>query len=699
MKINSPLLLTWLPFLRWFPISSEALRADVISGITVALLLVPQSMAYAQLAGLPVVYGLYASIVPVIIASLWGSCSQLHTAPVAMLSMMSAAAIIPFAVMGSDKFIELSIMLGLMIGVLRMILGFARLGFLVNFISNPVLVGFTNAAALIIGLSQLSKIIGVPFPRSDNYVVDLWAVVMQINETHWLTLSFAIGAYVVIRLCDRYMKRLPGVLIAVIVATIVSALISFERKENVPFEALHAETQVKMIQEYNKVKVNILDLTTAIASNNEKIQKLNKIDFIEIANLEGSNLTMQLKLLAIKDKHNQYRINLNRVKFIRVENENGDINYFEGNQLPKGMTADGKLNWRFSTVSNGEIVFSSGGAVVGEIPKGLPHFNAPVLDWAIMWMLLPSAFIMALIGFLEATSISRAIAVKNKQKTDINKELIGQGLANVTGSFFSSFTVSGSFSRSAVAAKTGAQTGIFAIVSALAVVLVLLFLTPLLYHLPQAVLAVIVMMAVFGLVRIQPLINAWHVDRNGAIIGVIAFVATLAMAPAIADGIMIGIVLTMVAFVLRVMKPRSSILGLDSEGVLTGMELHKLSPVSEKFVPIRFDGAIMFANVAYFEIAITNALIKFPEARCIVVVGSGINWIDASGEEKIREMSKSLNKTGVSLAFSSLKTQVSKTFEKNKLTTLIGADNIFRTRNEALKTLRARYETAENAIN
>ena len=190
------------------------IRADVVAGITVALVLVPQSMAYAQLAGLPVVYGLYASFIPVIIASLWGSSSQLHTGPVAMLSLMSAAALIPLANPGSPGFIELSIMLALMVGVLRLALGLLSLGAVVNLLSSPVIVGFTNAAALIIGLSQLSKVLGVPFPRTESYLADLWRVVRQVPDAHLPTLAFAIGAWLLIAGLRRYKPGLPGVLIA-----------------------------------------------------------------------------------------------------------------------------------------------------------------------------------------------------------------------------------------------------------------------------------------------------------------------------------------------------------------------------------------------------------------------------------------------------------------------------------------------------
>ncbi len=695
MKTNNSLLHTFFPFLRWFPLTQDSVRADVIAGITVALLLVPQSMAYAQLAGLPVVYGLYASIIPVIIASMWGSCNQLHTAPVAMLSMMSAAALIPFAVVGTDKFIELAIMLGLMVGVMRLGLGLAKLGVLVNFISNPVLVGFTNAAAIIIGFSQLSKIIGVPFPRSDSYIMDLWGVVLQVGETHWLTLAFAVGAYLLIRASDTFVKRLPGVLVAVVVATAVSAFINYENKEQITLSNIHANAEVALIKDYADAKSQLKALSNGIATRNDQLNTLNHKDDdsknLRIAQLKGEIVTLKIREANLKKEYNHRKIELYRLKFVRVAEENDNVIYYTRGNVPEGKQTDGK-NWKFLTVKDDHAVFSAGGSVVGDIPKGLPQFSVPVIDLDILLMLLPAAFIMALIGFMEATSISRAIAVTTKQRTDINKELVGQGLANTVGSFFGSYTVSGSFSRSAVAAKTGARTGLFAIVSALAVVLVLLFLTPLLYHLPQAVLAVIVMMAVFGLIRVKPLIHAWQVDRTGAVIGIIAFIATLAMAPAIANGIMVGIVLTMVAFVVKAMKPRTEIQAHDEYGVLTGMKANNLPAISQDFAPFRFDGALIFANVSFFENAIIEARSTFPKAKTILVIGGGINWIDASGEEKIREMASCLRSVGITLAFSSLKKQVIKSFERGDLFSVIGDENIFRTKGEAVRALTARYK-------
>jgi MFS superfamily sulfate permease-like transporter len=312
-----------------------------------------------------------------------------------------------------------------------------------------------------------------------------------------------------------------------------------------------------------------------------------------------------------------------------------------------------------------------------------------------LFALLPAALVMALIGFMEATSISKAIATTTGERVDTSKELIGQGLANIAGSFFGSFTVSGSFSRSAVAARTGAKTGLFAIISALAVVLVLLFFTPYLYHLPQAVLAVIVMMAVFSLIRIAPLVQAWKVDRVSAVIGIVTFMATLLMAPSIANGILLGVALTVLHYLIRIMKPRAEIVARKLDGTLGGIRAHNLQPLSETFVPVRFDGSLSFINVAYFEDIILEAHSEFPRAEVILVVSSGINDIDASGEEKVREVAKRLRKVGVTLMFSGLKHQVMQIFVRSGLVEELGSEAFFIDKRTALQVLSERYGTLE----
>jgi MFS superfamily sulfate permease-like transporter len=689
----------FLPFLRWFPMSAGSVRADLTAGITVALILVPQSMAYAQLAGLPVVYGLYASFIPVIIASLWGSSSQLHTGPVAMLSLMSAAAIIPFASPGSAGFIELSVMLALMVGVLRLALGLFKLGSIVNLLSSPVIVGFTNAAALIIGLSQLSKLIGVPFPRTDIYLFDLWHVVEQVGATHWPTVLFALGAYGLIVGLRRTAPKLPGVLIAVLGATALSALVDFENRQTVPLGALNNPAVIEKAQAFEQGEARIADLTTQVAERSRLLATLEQTAGAaaveQAAAVQAALKILNFELESTKTANNARRIELHAIR-LEGATIDGGTRFYQRGAVPDGIQGDGRT-WRFAGIAGGQITLASGGAVVGEIPRGLPALAMPNVQWDLVLALFPAALVMALIGFMEATSISKAIATSTGERIDASKELVGQGLANIVGSFFSSYTVSGSFSRSAVAAKTGAQSGLFAIVSALAVVLVLLYFTPYLYSLPQSVLAVIVMMAVFGLIRVAPLVHAWKADRPGAVIGILTFFATLAMAPAIANGILLGIALTIVVALFKSMRPRAEIVGRMPDGTLSGIKAHQLQPISQHVVPVRFDGPLTFSTVAYFEDIVIEAVGDFPDAQAILVVGSGINEIDASGDERVREVAKQLRGRGVELYFSGLKHQVRSVFERTGLVEELGRDRFFPNKELALKVLLENYGPEKDA--
>ena len=693
------LLITLLPFLRWFPITQEKIRADLLAGVTVALILVPQSMAYAQLAGLPVVYGLYASFVPVIIASLWGSSSQLHTGPVAMLSLMSAAALIPFATPGSASFIELSIMLALMVGVLRLTLGIFKLGSIVNMLSSPVIVGFTNAAALIIGLSQLSKIIGVPFPRTSSYLADLWRVVEQIPQMHLATLLFAITAWVLITGLRRVSSAIPGVLIVVVLTTLISSITGYENKVTINVTQIHEPETAELLERYNTSEQRIAALITEIADLRRSAEALEETneqhDFEKAASLLANAAVSGHELKILKKENTRRRIEIHSIIFTSALNDKEQLTMFSGETIPENYQQEDD-KWRFDGIENHQIVLSAGGSVVGVIPEGLPSLQTPTIQWELVLALLPAALVMALIGFMEATSISKAIASTTGERVDASKELVGQGLANIAGSFFGSFTVSGSFSRSAVAAKLGARTGLYAITSATAVVLVLLFFTSYLYHLPQAVLAVIVMMAVFSLIRIKPLTQAWKVDRVGAVIGIVTFVATLIMAPSIANGILLGVALTVIHYLIRTMKPRAEIVSYKPDGTLGGIASHNLTPISDQFVPVRFDGSLTFANVAYFEDIILKALRKFPDAKAIVMIGSGINEMDASGEEMIRELNLRLEEQGVKLMFSGLKHQVMKLLDVSGLIDEIGKDCFFSDKKTALKKLTELYGTSNS---
>ncbi len=673
------------PFLRWFPPTGENLRADVIAGVTIAMILVPQSMAYASLAGLPVVYGLYASFLPVIVASLWGASRFLHTGPVAMLSLMSAAAIEPLASRGSEEFIQLSLVLALLVGVLRLALGLFRMGVLINFASHPVILGFTNAAALIIGLSLLNGFLGVPMPRSDSFLVDLWQVVEQVPLMHGPTLLFGLLTLAALYWLRAKFPKLPGVLIVVILGTLISAGMGFEKIRTVAPQQI-ADTTVrtqfeKMMNDEARLRnikterQTINEQLQQIAANSDRAYKLQT----ELLRLQGEENTL---------KHSLYRqrVETHRLALIPEVQTDGQLLYNNATSTGPFVTF-----WRWSGYSGDQFKLAGGGAVVSNIPSGVPGFSVPQIDLGIFSDLFAVAFIMAMIGFMEATSISRALAAKTREKLDPNQELIGQGLANIVGSFFQSYVVSGSFSRSAVAARVGAKTGFYAIISALGVLLVMLFLTDYLYHLPKAVLAAIVMSAVFGLIDFKSMVHAWNVRRADGIVGWVTFITTLMMAPALADGVLVGVTLTILLFLTGTMKPRSEVLGRTATGSLAGAAAHDLAPISENYVVMRFDDSLVFISAAHFEQAVLKSLSEFPHARAILVIGQGINRIDATGEEKLRALTRDLQAADITLMLSSLKRQVREALERAGLEQVIGPENIFSSKETALRVLEQRY--------
>jgi sulfate permease, SulP family len=312
----------------------------------------------------------------------------------------------------------------------------------------------------------------------------------------------------------------------------------------------------------------------------------------------------------------------------------------------------------------------------------------PKMSWENVMMLLSSALVISLVGFMEAISIAKAIAAKTRHRIDPNQELLGQGLSNIVGSLTQSYPVSGSFSRSAVNLNAGAITGMSSVFAGLVVLLALLFLTPLFYHLPQAVLAAVIMMAVIGLVNFKAITHAWHTHKHDGIASVVTFVATLAFAPHLDSGIMVGAGLAIILYLYRTMKPRVAILGRYHDGTLRDVKVNNL-PVSENVIAMRYDGSLYFANVPYFEDAILEAEAQSPDATHLLIVSDGINELDASGDEVIHHMVERLRSNGIRVVFSGLKKQVLDVMRKSGLLAHIGAENIFADEEKALDSIYA----------
>ena len=680
----------FLPFLRWFPLKGDTLKADFLAGITVALVIIPQSMAYAQLAGLPAYYGLYAAFLPVAVAAMWGSSNQLGTGPVAVVSLLTASSLAVLAAPGSDQFVALAIALALLVGIVQLLLGVFKLGVIVNFLSHPVIVGFTNAAAIIIALSQVSKLFGVPMGRSEHFINDIWGVAQQLGDTHLPTLFMGLSAIAVMWGLRKFVPRMPGVLIAVVLTTVVSWTIGFERNSSARIDEVADEEARTLIAEFDRTDGRIDELTKQLGDKTAELKKVQHEDGELTHEAATLNYEIELLRLQLKDRESENRKRSRAIRsFVFERVAGGEIQtglLYAVGRVPQGQQSDGH-HWRIKKVGKGELKLVGGGEVVGTIPSGLPSLALPRFSLDALGSLLSAALVISLVGFMEAISIAKAIAAKTKERIDPNQELIGQGLSNVVGSFTQAFPVSGSFSRSAVNMDSGAKTGISSVITALFVLLTLLFLTPLLYHLPQAVLAAIIIMAVIGLVNFKAVKHAWEASKHDGIAAMVTFIATLAFAPHLDNGIMVGAGLALGLYLYRTMSPRVAILGRHIDGTLRDLKVNPNLPTSKHVVAIRFDGSLYFANVSYFEDAVLEAVSNHPDANYVLVVGDGINQLDASGEEVVHHLVERLRSTGVTLVFSGLKKQVLDVMRATGLFDLVSQANIFPTEDLAIAAI------------
>ncbi|MDO9225709.1 MAG: SulP family inorganic anion transporter [Pseudomonadota bacterium] len=680
----------FLPFLRWFPLKGDLFKADFIAGVTVALVLIPQSMAYAQLAGMPAYYGLYAAFLPVAVAALFGSSNFLGTGPVAVVSLLTASSLAVLAPPGSDQFIALAILLTLMVGVFQLSLGVLKLGVIVNFLSHPVIVGFTNAAAIIIGLSQVSKLFGVSMGRSENFMKDIWGVMLQLGETHLPTLAMGVGAIVIMWALKKFRPKWPGVLIAVVLATVISWAIGFERNLDGKVEELASPQLKAMVTDLMAAQQRQSALEIAKSDKTAELLAAEKVEGHGTAHLAELEYDMELATIAARsaaEEVDKRKKALRKIAVVRVPGAEGaSAVLYMAENLPAGLETDGHT-YRVRKVSQGKFKLVGGGEVVGSIPEGLPSVSMPSMNLDAFVSLLSAAIVISLVGFMEAISIAKALAAKAKQKVDPNQELIGQGLANIAGSLTQSFPASGSFSRSAVNFNAGARSGMASVITATFVLITLLFLTPLLYHLPQAVLAAIIIMAVIGLVNFEAIKHAWLASRHDGVAAGITFVATLLYAPHLDNGILVGAGLAILLYLYRTMRPRVAILGRYPDGTLRDIKVHPNLPTSEHVVAMRFDGSLYFANIAFFEDAVLEAVADNPNAKYVLIVGDAVNQMDASGEEVVHHLVSRLREGHVEIVFSGFKKQILDVMRATGLFELVGQHNIFATEDQALTAI------------
>ncbi len=676
---------------------SSRLKADLVAGLTVALVLIPQSMAYAELAGLPPYYGLYASFLPPMIASLFGSSRQLATGPVAVVSLLTATTLEPLATAGSQQYIAYAVLLALLVGIFQFSLGVLKLGLVVNFISHPVVNGFSNAAALIIATSQLPKLFGIHIEKATHHYEMVYRVfITAAHYTHWPTLFMGVLAFVIMFGLKRLSPRLPNVLAAVAITTVLSWSLGFEHDVMVNVSAIRSE---KVKQVLAKNNTTIRSITRMTAERAGLIQKLNinrtRLDPHAKLDIRHAAERLALRIEQAKEDAADYRRQIRSYLFAGVLENDGAPVFHLISEFADPEKGDGRV-WRIkignTPMQTGRLQMTGGGEVVGHIPRGLPSFSLPHVDYHIILHLLPFVVIISLLGFMEAISVAKAMAAKTGQRLDPNRELIGQGLANICGAAAKSYPISGSFSRSAVNLQSGAVSGLSGVFTSLTVVVVLLVFTPLFYHLPQSVLAAIIMMAVVGLINVRGFIHAWQAQWYDGAISIVSFISTLAFAPHLDRGIMIGAGLSIFVFLYKSMRPKVVDLSLDvdramHDAVASGLEQCRYIDV------VRFDGPLFFANASYLEDQIRHRRQSKKDLKHIIISAASINDIDSSGEEALSLVIDRVRSAGIDISLSGVNRAVTQVLMRTHLIVKIGEDHIYPTTESAINAVHAQTHT------
>jgi SulP family sulfate permease len=552
----------WIPSIEWINnYKKEWLNGDISAGLTVGVMLIPQGMAYSMLAGLPPIYGLYAVTIPLIIYALLGTSRQLAVGPVAMVSLLIASGVGQLAQAGTEPYIALAILLAFMVGLIQFSMGVFRLGFLVNFLSHPVIAGFTSAAALIIGFSQFKHLLGIKV-SGEKFLEIMSQIFQNLTQTHVATLSIGLVAIAILILVKKIHKLIPGPLIVVLAGILVV--------------------------------------------------------------------------------------------------------YFGG-------------------------LYEQGVKIVGDIPGGLPNLSLFSLDFASMKSLLPTAFTIAFVGFMESIAVAKAIHSRHKDyKLDANQELIALGVANLAGSVFKSFPVTGGFSRTAVNDQAGAKTGLASLISAVLIILTLLFFTSYFYYLPNAVLAAIIIVAVYGLIDFKEATHLWHTDKMDFGLFMAAVAGTLILG--IEEGILLGVLLSLAMLVYRVSYPHYAELGLvkDGKGFKNKLRFDE-AQIDDQIVIMRFDAQLFFANVGYFKEKATSLITKRTDPKVFILDASPISTLDSSAVHALHDLIDEMQKDGIVFLLANAIGPVRDILVRGGLESQIGKDHCFMSLGDA-------YECAKRIL-
>ena len=526
----------------------QDLSGDVLAGLTVGIMLVPQSMAYAMLAGMPPIYGLYASLVPLLVYALFASSRHVSPGTVAIDSLIMVFALSTFADPNSPQYIQLAFMFAFMVGIVHMIMAIGRLGFLVNLLSRPVILGFIFAAATIIGCNQFSNLMGLNLPRREHFYMLIYDAASNVFNTH-----------------------LPSLLVGLIG---IFGLIFFRKWKNL-FPAALA--------------VVILSIVAS---------------------------------------------------------------------------------WGFRLEEKGV-------QVVGSIPTGLPGFTSFAFDPDSMRQLIVPALTLALIQFTNVISLGKTFANKYNYSINPNKELFALGASNIIGSLFQSYTISGSFSRTAVNEQTGAKSPLSNVFAASLIGLTLLFLTPILYYLPIPILAAIIMVASFGMINIKEMKSLFKMKKTDGFLAIITLVVTLTLG--LEAGILSGIMASVIAIMYRISRPNVAILG-NIPGTRSYRDTTLYDDVIqiEGILILRIDASFSYANADFLrDLILSQSNPKTSTITSVVIDTSSVNDLDTTAVQALFAVIEILEKRHIELYFTGIHGSVSGVMERSGLADRLGRDHFF----------------------
>jgi SulP family sulfate permease len=550
------------PFLHWWPLlNRQALRADLMAGLTNAVVVFPQGVAFATIAGLPPAYGLYTAMVPPVVAALFGSSRHLISGPTTALSIVVFATINPLAEPGSPEFIKMAITMTFLAGVYQLALGLARMGALVNFVSHSVIVGFTAGAAILIVTSQLNHYFGVQIPHGDSFHHKWHDFFSQTDKIQWHTATVATVTLASAIVLLRWRPRWPAMLLAMVIGSVAALGLGGE---------------------------------------------------------------------------------------------------------------------------------AAGIKLIGALSQDLPPLSLPDYSLDSLQVLGSGALAIALLGLVEAVSIARSIGLRSGQRIDGNQEFIGQGLANIVGSFFSSYASSGSFTRSGLNYTAGAITPLAAIFAAIALALIVLLVAPLIAYLPIAAMAGVIVIVAYRLIDVQRIVEIARTSKRETAVLVTTFLATLFVELEFA--IYVGVMLSLIFYLMRTSHPLVHAVAPDPRSHNRQMIADPNLPSCPQLKIVRIDGSLFFGAVDHVQSTLQAFSETYREQKHLLLIASGINFIDVAGAEMLVHEARRRRELGGGLYIARMKRETRQIFTQGRYLEQFGKENVFASKAEAIATIFKRLD-------